>query len=80
MTFQTIKEKILHTYKELIRRITFKYVKLLPLNWPQNKVASQIAITEKKKNKSHIYMPEVFWRKFLLILQMSYQFNVMFQL
>ena len=32
--------------------------------WPQNKVTSNIATTEKKKSKSHIsYMPKTFWDK-----------------
>ena len=66
----TSKVKVPHTHKELIRRITFEYVKLLPLKWPQNKVTSNIAITEKrkkkerKKNESHIsFTIEVFWDK-----------------
>ena len=34
------------------------------LKWPQNKMASNIAITEKKKNKTHIsYILEVLWNK-----------------
>ena len=65
----TSKVKVPHTHKELIRRITFEYVKLLQLKWPQNKVTSNIATTEKKKekkkkNKSHIsFTVEVFWDK-----------------
>ena len=69
MTAQTSKGKVTHIHNELIRRITFGYVKLLSLKWPQNKVVPNIAITEKKEkhtlpHKSHIlYMPEAFWDK-----------------
>ena len=59
---KTSKGKVPHTYKELIRRImTFEYEKLLLSKSPQNKVASNIAITQKKKNKLEIsYMPGAF--------------------
>ena len=38
----------------LIRRIAFEHVKLLPLKWPQNKVASIIVICKL----------QVFWDKY----------------
>ena len=64
MIVETSKERVAHTHKELIRRILFEYVKLLPLKSPKNKVTSNIAIPENKKNKSHIsYIPESFWNK-----------------
>ena len=64
MIVQTSKGRLPRTHKELIRRFTFEYVKLLPLKSPQNKVVSNITITEKKKKKHIIsYMPESFWDK-----------------
>ena len=52
MTVQTSKGKVQHIYKELIRIIiTFEYEKLLLLKSPQNKVASNIAITKQNKTK-----------------------------
>ena len=52
MMVQTSKEKVPHAYKELIRRImTFEDL----LQLPQNKVASDIAITGKnEKQVRHI--------------------------
>ena len=38
--------------------MTFEYENLLPLKSPQNNMASNMAITEKKQSKSDIsYMP-----------------------
>ena len=53
MTVQTSKGKVQHIYKKLIRIIiTFEYEKLLLLlKSPQNKVASNIAITKQNKTK-----------------------------
>ena len=52
MMVQTSKVKVPNTYKELIRRfVTFEYEKLLLSKSSQNKVASNIAITGKKKKK-----------------------------
>ena len=66
MTVQFSKGKVPHTRKELLRIIIkFEYEKLLLLKSPQNKVASKIKMTEKKKrNKSDItYIPASFWDK-----------------
>ena len=62
MMVQTRKKKVPHAQKEIIRKIiTFLFAKLLLLRSPKNKRASNIVITEKKKNKSDIpYMPELF--------------------
>ena len=50
MTVQISKGKVPRNFKELIRTImTFEYEKLLLLMSPQNKVASNIAITGKKE-------------------------------
>ena len=46
MTAQSSKEKISHSYKELIRRITkFEFEKQLPLKSPKIKVAKNIVTT-----------------------------------
>ena len=50
MMVQTREEKVPHTCKEVIRKImTFKYEQLLS---PQNKDASNIMVSGKKKIKS----------------------------
>ena len=52
MSVQTSKRKVLHTCKELIRKImTFEYEELLLLKSPQNKVTSNIVITGKKEKQ-----------------------------
>ena len=65
MTLQTSIGKVPHTHNELIRRIiTFECEKLLLTKSPQNKKASNIVITGKKKIKSDIlHTPGAFWDK-----------------
>ena len=59
MMVQTREEKIPHTCKEVIRKImAFKYEQLLS---PQNKEASNIMVSGKKKIKSvRSYIPGTF--------------------
>ena len=60
MKVQNSKGKTPHTYQELITRImTFEYEELLLLNFPQSKVASNIAITKKNKSEKSC-MPGTF--------------------
>ena len=50
MTVKISKEKVPHTYKELIKRVmTLEYEKLLLLKSPKYNVASNIAITGRKE-------------------------------
>ena len=59
--------KIAHTHKELtnLRKILFKYEKLLLLKSPQNKAASTIASTEKKNRHYIPYQVVAFWHIFI---------------
>ena len=61
-----------HTHKELIRRVTFEYVKPLTLKWPQNKLTTNRKKKLKKRKINHTY--DICQRHFeikLLISKMS---------
>ena len=66
---QTSKGKVQHIYKELIKRIiTFEYENMLLLKSPQNKVASNIAITKQNKTSQtyHICQEQFEIKVFIL--------------